>query len=208
MASTDSAALVQVGPPCPSPVGRSGGEIPAPLPQMRVGRADLEAARSDYLNSVNAKNAILTSVSMTACNCFRWFGLAGCVRPSHSRWLHRSCRANPTLTLEDDVAVTRRVIDACDAPVVLVGHSYGGAVITEAGTDDNVRGARVHHCVRSGPRRVGQHSYRRSASRCTSPPDPSAAERVLVPRPREVRSVFAADIPAKQAKFMADSQVP
>src|SRR6266498_5850020 len=45
---------------------------------------------------------------------------------------------NPTLSLEDDVAVTRRVIDAQDGPVVLVGHSYGGAVITEAGTDDNV----------------------------------------------------------------------
>jgi len=45
---------------------------------------------------------------------------------------------NPTLSLEDDVAVTRRVIDAQDGPVVLVGHSYGGAVITEAGNDDNV----------------------------------------------------------------------
>ena len=41
---------------------------------------------------------------------------------------------NPTLSLEDDTAVTRRVIDDLDGPVVLVGHSYGGAVITEAGT--------------------------------------------------------------------------
>ncbi|MDQ1455216.1 MAG: hypothetical protein QOH28_836, partial [Actinomycetota bacterium] len=45
---------------------------------------------------------------------------------------------NPTLSLEDDVAVTRRAIDACDGPAVLVGHSYGGVVITEAGTDENV----------------------------------------------------------------------
>src|SRR5438105_2797131 len=45
---------------------------------------------------------------------------------------------HPTLSLEDDAAVTRRVVDARDGPVVLVGHSYGGAVITEAGNDPNV----------------------------------------------------------------------
>jgi pimeloyl-ACP methyl ester carboxylesterase len=45
---------------------------------------------------------------------------------------------NPTLSLEGDVAATRQVIDAQDGPVVLVGHSYGGAVITEAGTHDKV----------------------------------------------------------------------
>src|SRR3954451_8676384 len=45
---------------------------------------------------------------------------------------------NPTLSLEADVAATKRVIDAQGEPVILVGHSYGGAVITEAGTDPNV----------------------------------------------------------------------
>ena len=45
---------------------------------------------------------------------------------------------NPTLSLEDDVAVTNRVLDPLDGPAVLVGHSYGGAVITEAGTHENV----------------------------------------------------------------------
>src|SRR5260370_2138111 len=45
---------------------------------------------------------------------------------------------NPTVTLEDDVAVTRRVIGAQKGPVILVGHSYGGAVITEAGNDPQV----------------------------------------------------------------------
>jgi pimeloyl-ACP methyl ester carboxylesterase len=45
---------------------------------------------------------------------------------------------NPTLSLEDDVAVTKRVIDAESEPVVLVGHSYGGAVITEAGNAPEV----------------------------------------------------------------------
>ena len=44
---------------------------------------------------------------------------------------------NPTLSLEGDADATRRVIDAQSEPVILVGHSYGGAVITEAGTDPN-----------------------------------------------------------------------
>ena len=45
---------------------------------------------------------------------------------------------NPTVSLEDYVAVTKRAIADCDGPVVLVGHSYGGAVVTEAGTDEKV----------------------------------------------------------------------
>src|ERR1700704_3121709 len=45
---------------------------------------------------------------------------------------------NPTLSLDDDAAVTRRVIGGLDGPVGLVGHSYGGAVITEAGLHDQV----------------------------------------------------------------------
>jgi pimeloyl-ACP methyl ester carboxylesterase len=45
---------------------------------------------------------------------------------------------NPTISLADDVAVTKRVIAAQDGPVILVGHSYGGAVITEAGNDPKV----------------------------------------------------------------------
>src|SRR5499427_10446386 len=47
---------------------------------------------------------------------------------------------NPTLSLEDDVAVTKRVIAAQSGPVLLVGHSYGGVVITEAGNDPKVAG--------------------------------------------------------------------
>ncbi len=46
---------------------------------------------------------------------------------------------NPTSSLADDVAFTRRVLEKQTGPVVLVGHSYGGAVITEAGNADNVK---------------------------------------------------------------------
>ncbi len=47
---------------------------------------------------------------------------------------------NPTISLQDDVKVTKRILDAQDGPAILVGHSYGGAVITEAGTHPNVAG--------------------------------------------------------------------
>ena len=51
---------------------------------------------------------------------------------------HVSIVQNPTLSLEGDAEATRQIIDAQDAPVVLVGHSYGGAVITEAGNHDKL----------------------------------------------------------------------
>lgn len=61
---------------------------------------------------------------------------------------------NPTLSLEGDAAATRQVIDAQDGPVVLVGHSYGGAVITEAGTDLKV--AALVYVAASHPTRTNR----------------------------------------------------
>ena len=57
---------------------------------------------------------------------------------------------NPTTSLADDVAVTKRTLAAQNGPSILVGHSYGGVVITEAGNDPNGRGARLHRGVRPG----------------------------------------------------------
>ena len=54
--------------------------------------------------------------------------------------LHVVCVQNPLTSFADDVAATKRIIDAQDGPVLLVGHSYGGAVITEAGNDPKVAG--------------------------------------------------------------------
>ena len=53
---------------------------------------------------------------------------------------HVICVQNPLTSFADDVAATKRIIDAQDGPVLLVGHSYGGAVITEAGNDPKVAG--------------------------------------------------------------------
>src|SRR5260370_25646241 len=59
---------------------------------------------------------------------------------------HVTVVQNPTITLEDDVAVTKRAIDAQDGPVILVGHSYGGVVISSAGDDPKVVGL-VYICA-------------------------------------------------------------
>jgi pimeloyl-ACP methyl ester carboxylesterase len=115
---------------------------------------------------------------------------------------------NPTLSLQDDVAVTRRVIDAQDGPVVLVGHSYGGAVITEAGNHPNV--AALVYLAAFAPD-AGE-----SVNTLIANPPPGAPVPPILP-PKDgflfldrakFAASFAGDLPAEQAAFMADSQVP
>jgi pimeloyl-ACP methyl ester carboxylesterase len=115
---------------------------------------------------------------------------------------------NPTLTLEGDVAATRRVVDAQDGPVVLVGHSYGGAVITEAGTDPNV--VALVYIAAFAPD-AGE-----SVNTLIADPPPGAPVPPILPGKdgflfldrEKFHDSFAGDLPAAQAAFMADSQVP
>jgi pimeloyl-ACP methyl ester carboxylesterase len=115
---------------------------------------------------------------------------------------------NPTLSLEGDAAATRQVIDAQDGPVVLVGHSYGGAVITEAGTDLKV--AALVYVAAFAPDKD------ESVNTLIANPPPGAPVPPILPpqdgflfldREKFAES-FAGDVPAEQAAFMADSQVP
>jgi pimeloyl-ACP methyl ester carboxylesterase len=115
---------------------------------------------------------------------------------------------NPTLTLAGDAQATRQIIDAQDGPVVLVGHSYGGAVITEAGTHPNVA-ALVYICAFAPDK--GESVGSLIAGFPADGPQPP----ILPPRNGflflerdKFRSSFAADLPADLAAFMADSQVP
>ena len=115
---------------------------------------------------------------------------------------------NPTLSLGDDVAVTRRVIDAQDGPVILVGHSYGGVVITEAGNDPNVSG--LVYIAAFAPDK-GESV----ASLIKDPPPGAAVPPILPPQDGflfldrdKFAESFAADVEAEKAAFMADSQVP
>jgi len=115
---------------------------------------------------------------------------------------------NPTLSLADDVAVTKRTLASQDGPVILVGHSYGGAVITEAGNDPKVAG--LVYITAFAPDK-GE-----SVATLIKDPPPGAPVPPILPpqdgylfldRPK-FRASFAADVDAERAEFMADSQVP
>lgn len=115
---------------------------------------------------------------------------------------------NPTLSLEDDVAVTRRAIAAAPNKVVLVGHSYGGVVVTEAGSDPKV--AAVVYIAAFAPD-TGE-----SVSALIKDPLPGAPVPPILP-PQDgflfldkskFAASFAADVDPATAQFMADSQVP
>src|SRR4029078_4319488 len=115
---------------------------------------------------------------------------------------------NPTTSLADDVAVTRRALAAQSGPVILVGHSYGGAVITEAGNDPHVAGLGY---ITAFALDNGQ-----SVSSLIKDPVPGAPVPPILPpqdgflfldRARFAAS-FAADVSPEGAAFMADAQVP
>jgi len=115
---------------------------------------------------------------------------------------------NPTISLADDVAATKRIIAAQDGPVILVGHSYGGAVITEAGNDPKVVG--LVYITAFAPDK-GE-----SVSTLIKDPPPGAPVPPILPPQdgylfldkAEFPASFAADVEAGKAAFMADSQVP
>ena len=115
---------------------------------------------------------------------------------------------NPTKSLADDAAITRDVLDSVDEPVVLVGHSYGGAVITEAGTHDKV--AALVYITAFAPDQ-GESVNTLLGTFPADGPQPPILPPVngyLFLDRGKFRDSFAADVPADEAAFMADSQVP
>jgi pimeloyl-ACP methyl ester carboxylesterase len=115
---------------------------------------------------------------------------------------------HPTISLADDVAATRRVLAAQDGPVVLVGHSYGGAVITEAGNDPKV--TRLVYVTAFAPDR-GESI----AALIKDPPPGAPTPPILPPQDgyllldrEKFPAAFAGDVDPARAAFMADSQLP
>jgi pimeloyl-ACP methyl ester carboxylesterase len=115
---------------------------------------------------------------------------------------------NPTLSLEDDVAVTKRVINEQSEPVILVGHSYGGAVVTEAGTDPNVAG--VVYVAAFVPDEGESVSSLIEGFPTDGPQPPilPPQEGFLFLDREKFHDSFAGDVGDEEADFMADSQVP
>jgi pimeloyl-ACP methyl ester carboxylesterase len=115
---------------------------------------------------------------------------------------------NQTLSLESDVETTHNALDLQDGPAILVGHSYGGAVITEAGLHERVAG--LVYITAFAPDR-GESVNTLIAGFPTDGPQPP----ILPPQDgflfldrEKFAGSFAADLPAREAAFMADSQVP
>jgi pimeloyl-ACP methyl ester carboxylesterase len=115
---------------------------------------------------------------------------------------------NPTKSLADDVAITKAAIASQDREVILVGHSYGGVVISEAGNDPKVVG--LVYVAAFAP------DWGESvASLIANPPPGSPVPPILPPKDgyifvdrNKFAASFAADVESGTALFMADSQVP
>lgn len=121
---------------------------------------------------------------------------------------HVSIVQNPTFSLDGDATATRHILDQQDGPTVLVGHSYGGAVISEAGTHPAV--SALVYIAAFAPDK-GE-----SVNTLIADPPPGAPVPPILP-PREgflfldrdkFPASFAGDLPLDEAHFMADSQVP
>jgi pimeloyl-ACP methyl ester carboxylesterase len=115
---------------------------------------------------------------------------------------------NPTISLADDVAVTKRILAAQNGPAILVGHSYGGVVITEAGNDPKVAG--LVYIAAFAPDKGESVS-----SLIKNPPPGAPVPPIMPPQDgylfldrAKFRESFAADVAPEAAAFMADSQVP
>jgi pimeloyl-ACP methyl ester carboxylesterase len=115
-----------------------------------------------------------------------------------SKGLHVVCVQNPLTSFADDVAATKRIIDAQDGPVLLVGHSYGGAVITEAGNNPKVAG--LVYAAASMGKPYG--------------PTPGVGELrpiedgFLVLTPKGIQEDFAPDLTTEEQSIMIATQGP
>jgi pimeloyl-ACP methyl ester carboxylesterase len=121
---------------------------------------------------------------------------------------HVTVAQNPTVSLEGDAAATRLVIDAQDGPVVLVGHSYGGAVITEVGTHDKV--AALVYLSAFAPDKGESVSTLMGEAAPGAPTSPilPPADGFMFHDRAKFHDSFGADLPAADGAFMAESQVP
>ena len=135
-------------------------------------------------------------------------GWAGVYRILKNKGYNVLVVQNPTKSLADDVAATKAAIDSANSDVVLVGHSYGGAVITEAGTHPKV--SSLVYITAFAPDKGESVS-----SLIANPPPGAPVPPILPPKDgylfldrAKFAASFAADVEADTASFMADSQVP
>src|SRR3954469_23378696 len=135
-------------------------------------------------------------------------GWEGVYQILKKRGFNVSVVQNATVSLASDVAVTKRTLAGLNGPAILVGHSYGGVVVTEAGTAPNVAG--LVYIAAFAP------DEGESVSSLIKDPPPGAPVPPILPPQdgylyldrNKFAASFAADVPRAKAEFMADSQVP
>jgi pimeloyl-ACP methyl ester carboxylesterase len=115
---------------------------------------------------------------------------------------------NPTTSLADDVAATRLAIARAKGPVVLVGHSYGGVVITEAGRDPKVAGLVYISAFAPDKGESVESLIKNPPAGAPVPPILPPQDGYLFLDKAKFHASFAADVSPAKAAFMADSQVP
>jgi pimeloyl-ACP methyl ester carboxylesterase len=112
----------------------------------------------------------------------------------------------PLTSFAEDVTATKRILERQDGPTILVGHSYGGAIITEAGNDPHVEGLVyiAAHALDAAETEVGNgKKYPNSTKAVVRTPDG-----FLFLNPPNYPADFAADLPSAQAEFEAHAQMP
>ncbi|MCE4062328.1 alpha/beta hydrolase [Pandoraea sputorum] len=119
---------------------------------------------------------------------------------------HVTLVQEPLTSFQEDVTATKRVLDGLDGPAVLVGHSYGGAIITEAGNDAHVK-ALVYiaaHALDVGETEASNgKKFPNLTKAVVKTPD-----NYLYLNPKDYPADFAADLPRAQAEFEANAQMP
>src|SRR5258707_5508367 len=115
---------------------------------------------------------------------------------------------NPTISLKDDVAAAKRILAAQDGPAILVGHSYGGAVITEAGNDPKVAGLAYITAFAPDKGESVATLNKHAAPGAAVSPILAPQDGYLFQDKAKFPAAFAPDVDAEKAAFWADSQVP
>ena len=160
------------------------------------------------LNPVHAQPASVRNIVLVHGGFVDGSGWQGVYALLKKKGYNVSIVQNPTLSLADDVAVTKRTLAQQDGPVVLVGHSYGGVIVSEAGTDEKVKA--VVYIAAFAPDKGESVS-----SLIANPPAGAPVPPILQPADgflfldkAKFAASFAADVEPETASFMADSQVP
>ena len=136
-------------------------------------------------------------------------GWEGVYRSLRKNGFSVSVVQHPTISLTDDVEATQRVLATQNGPVILVGHSYGGAVITEAGNDSKVVGlVYIAGWIPDKGESVESLIQDRIPPSAPAPPILPPQDGFLLLDKAKFPTAFAGDVAPEQAAFMADSQVP